>query len=221
MVIDKINEMLVKEEVERKVRVRSSKYNPSSFGRCFRYQVWNRQNKEVTNPIPHSTLLRFKVGTKMHEAIQALYPKECCEVEIDLADIKGFVDIVSCGQVIEIKSKNMFGFKLMKKSGYRVEDKETANILQVMFYAMVMECDSGVLLYIDTNTMETLEFELELKDWVGAVKEELEILRMFWNKAKDGLLPAPLPRAYGGKECKYCGFYDACQEEESKKRGEL
>ena len=69
-----IDDYLLAEQTQRAKKERSGLWSPSSFGRCFRYQFWNRKNEPQTNPPDLRALKIFKVGNIFHDFIQSMLP---------------------------------------------------------------------------------------------------------------------------------------------------
>ncbi len=102
---DLIDEALIKEEEIKSQRIRSGKFSPSSFGKCYRAQYWNRKNEPKSNPIDVSALRRFKVGNIIHQYAQSFFPNAQREVLVlNGVDMVGYADIVLENEVIDIKS---------------------------------------------------------------------------------------------------------------------
>ena len=203
-----IDNALLKEEEIKSTRIRSGKFSPSSFGRCYRMQYWNRKNEPKSNPVDVEALRRFKVGNIIHEYMQQFFPQAQKEVKIEVADdVIGFADIVLADEVVDIKSCRTFEFKLLVKPNYDIEVGKTTNCLQVMSYALFLNKPQGRLIFIEKDALDSTEFVLQTKDWKDRIEDELTILRGQWKKDE---LPSPNPRAYGGHEGKYCSYRDKC-----------
>ncbi len=210
---------LLKEQEEKNKRVRSGKFSPSSFGKCYRAQVFNRQNELQTNPPDAEALRRFKVGNIIHDYMQQFFPSAQREVKILIEDdIIGFADIVLDNEVVDIKSCRTYEFKTFSKEDYDISVGKTTNCLQVCSYALFLGKPQARLIFIEKDALDSKEFVLQVKDWKNQIEDELLILRGYW---KNGNLPPAAPRAYGGKECSYCNFRDKCEtiEKEEKKVG--
>jgi len=203
-----IDSALLKEQEEKSKRTRSGKFSPSSFGRCFRYQFWNRQNIEQTDPPDIEALRRFKVGNIIHQYAQSFFPQAQREVKILVEDdIIGFADIVLPDEVVDIKSCRSYEFKLMLKKDYDIKVSKLTNCLQATSYALFLQKPQARLVFIEKDALDSKEFVLKVEDWKEAIEDELEILRGHW---KNESLPAPSPRAYNGKEDNYCPYKTKC-----------
>jgi hypothetical protein len=207
-----IDNALLKEQEIKLKRVRSGKFSPSMFGRCYRAQFWNRLNEPQTNPPNAEALRRFKVGNIIHDYVQQFFPS-ATEIKIEVADdIIGFADIVLPDEVVDIKSCRSYEFKLMLKEDYDIKTAKFNNGLQVCSYAYFLGKPKARLIFIEKDELDSKEFPLVVADWKQAIDDELEILRGHWKKQE---LPKPLPRAYGGKECQYCNWLDKCKPKEA------
>jgi len=222
MIQEQIDQFLLAEESKKADRIRSGKFSPSSFGRCYRMQYWNRLNEPKTNPINAKTLRVFRIGSLIHQMIQNILKGQyLSEVKIETNEVLGFADLVNIDEVIDIKSVRSFQFKLMKgmkkkKYDFRTEKKE--NILQVTYYGKELVRKKGRLVFIDKDSLDIIEFEFEIAEFEKELQDELDILNGFWNKKQ---LPPPIPRCYNGKECSYCGYLDKCNQMKGEMNGNI
>lgn len=206
-----LNEYLTKQEESRKERIRSGKWSPSMFGRCYRAQWWNRKNEKPSDPVDVFTQRRFLVGKCFHDFIQKILPQETVEVKVEEDDVLGFADIAN-EIVIDIKSVSPFEYKYIEKEDYDVAKKKYHNVLQLMYYVSMLGKQVGQISFIDVGTFNIREFQFYLANWKDKINQELETLRKYWKEDK---LPPAEPRAFidnEGKsvECKYCQFRDKC-----------
>ena len=214
MIQQLIDNALIAEQEAKSKRIRSGKFSPSSFGRCYRMQFWNRKNVPQTNPPDVEALRRFKVGNIIHDYAQSFFPNAQREVKILVADdIIGFADIVLPDEVVDIKSCRTFEYKQMLKEDYDIKVSKLTNCLQVGSYAYFLSKPQARLIFIEKDALDSKEFIIKVSDLKQQIEDELEILRGHW---KNGTLPAPSPRAYGGKECNYCNYMNKCFELQGK-----
>jgi hypothetical protein len=210
MIIEKIDKFLLEEQEKSSKRIRSGLWSPSSFGRCFRYQYWNRLNEPITNPVDAKTLRVFSIGKLFHNFFQNILKGEHqCEVMIKTEDSLGYADLVSIDEVADIKSVKSYSFKLMKdkKKKFDFRADKMPEILQTTFYGKNLNKPKGRIIFVEKNNMDVIEFTFDIAEFIPMLDKELEILNNFWN-AK--VLPPNNPRCYGGNECSYCGFQDKC-----------
>ena len=220
---DTIDEALAEKQKEREQRIRSGAFSPSMFGRCYRAQIYNRQDVKHSNPVTARSLRIFKVGHLYHDFVQWFFHDAHTEVKCTNAegDVFGYADIVTEDSVVDIKSTHSFAFNHFKKDGYDVSKEKESNWLQVAWYSMSLGKERCRLVFVSRDDLRIKEFDMPTEKWFEAVLGELRVLRGFWEKSE---LPPPIPRAYGvdrktGKpnSCeKYCNFRDTCFKEQGK-----
>jgi hypothetical protein len=236
MNIQSIIDQSIKDEQEsRSGRVRSGKFSPSSFGRCFRNQYWNRADEPKTNPIDIRTFRVFKCGDLFHNFVKQQLRTRLItegyqeEVRIENDDCLGFADFVCNGFVGEIKSQHSHKFWYMtqqKNESEEVYNKRMIedikpNILQSCFYAWELEKQEFILIFLSKDDLSIMQFQYKTKDFVPILADEMKSLREYWTKQE---LPPAKPRCYWSKkeqcfkECEYCGWLDKCKEVEKMKK---
>ena len=201
----------IENQIEKdKSRKRSGKWNPSSFGRCFRLQYWSRKNKIPSNPPSLDTIKMFRIGNIVEDDLSSLLPKDCCQVKVDWEDVFGYADYVDSDDVVDFKTAGNWQWKKVTKLGYDIAFDNESYVLQVMSYAIILGKEHGHLLFIQKDTYATKLFSFKTEEWRDRVDSELFTLRNFWNQDK---LPPPQPRAYNGKDCNYCQYLNSCIEQ--------
>jgi hypothetical protein len=215
---------LIDKALERKGdRVRSGKYSPSSLGKCYRAQYWNRKNEPVSNPTKDRILRVFKAGNLFHTFVQdviiANNPEAKKEVLVETDDFKGYADLVLMDEVVDLKSQHSKAFWYRGKLEWKeLEPALFCNILQVVFYAYNLGKDRARLVFISKDDLCIQEYPINVGNYSLKLGEEIATLRDFW--AYEALPPAK-PRAYPDKEgkpaeCKYCSWADTCKKLENK-----
>lgn len=206
---------LIDEQLEPKEkRIRSGKWNPSKFGKCYRQQYWHRMDEPQTNPPDKRSMRVFKAGSLFHAFVQDLLIERGyqSEVLIETDDIKGFADLVGDDEVADIKSQHSKSFWYMTKTS-DIKSEKYDNWLQVMFYAIELGKKYARLVFISKDDLCIQEYREEVNDyWKKEVEKELTALRQFWSC---GVLPEAKPRLYpqkdgSFKECQYCNWLDKC-----------
>ena len=197
-------------------RVRSGKWNPSSFGMCFRQQYWNRKDETPSNPPDAQQIRVFAAGQLFHDFVQNLICptlNDGREVLIESDDVKGFADIVMDNEVIDIKSQHSKSFWYMNKKGGDIKKEKYANWLQVLYYARELGKKFGRLVFVSKDDLCIQEYVQPLDDyWLKQIDAELTALRYLWKKDE---LPPALPRCEPNAkgeywQCEYCKFKDRC-----------
>jgi CRISPR/Cas system-associated exonuclease Cas4 (RecB family) len=215
---DKIDLDLISKAKKNESRERSGKFGASSYGKCFRAQVMNRQNVKPSNPLTIDTLHMFEAGKLIHDYVQQYYPGQT-EIKVESEHFIGYADIVTDDAVIDIKSVNPayffhsgFGEKRKTFSVSEIDAvilrKKVMNILQVADYALQLCKPVIKLVYFSRDLsygIRAHEWSDQTANWEQAVKDEKDTLVKLWE-AKE--LPPKAPRLYDGKECQYCPYYD-------------
>lgn len=205
-----VDEALQEKQDERKDKPRSGKISPSSLGRCFRAQLFNRLNIPQSNPPNARTLRLFKAGDLFHDFVQGLVKSNEAEIEkeVDYKDIHGFADYVDKDCVLDFKSQRSDAFWHQKKKEYNIKEDKLSNWLQVACYANILNKPYCGLVFISKDDVCISEYIFEAKEFNKPLAVEFKTLRSLWDKKE---LPEGSPRAYGGKECKYCFHRDTCK----------
>ncbi len=218
MKVQTIIDERLKEENNKK-RERSGKISPSSLGRCYRYQIWYRDDVEPTNPPEIKDFRKFAIGNIIHEWIQEHFDKDNVEVLCETDDVKGYCDLVNDDTCIDIKSQNSRAFWYMKKESEDIYNAKKNNWLQVLFYSDFLNKEHIQLTFVSKDDGTMMEYTLNTKDHIQDLYDELAVLRKYWKDYKEtGKLPTAEARAYNGKECGFCIYKDKCKEIE--KQGE-
>jgi hypothetical protein len=206
-------------------RIRSGKFNPSSFGMCFRQQFWNRKDETPSNPPDAQQIRVFAAGQLFHDFVQgavlSLYDIHRIdaqfvlkEVLVESDDVKGFADIVMDNEVIDIKSQHSKSFWYMNKKGGDIKKEKYANWLQVLYYARELGKRFGRLVFVSKDDLCIQEYVQPLDEyWLKQIDAELTALRYLWKKDE---LPPASPRCEPNKageywQCEYCKFKDKCK----------
>ena len=160
----------------------------------------------------------FKVGSVFHDYVQTIligrHPEIKKEVQIETEDFKGFADLVTEEEVIDLKTQHSRAFHYMRKQDDFLKEK-LPNVLQVSWYAMQLEKPKARLVFISKDDLCIQEASFPIDSKIrGLVESEVCELRSFWDKDE---LPPATPRAYNGKDCQYCEFLDHCKEVEKGK----
>lgn len=205
--LQKIDEALAKKQAERATKERSGLWSPSSFGRCLRAQYWNRLNEPYSDKPDARSLRVFAVGDLFHDFVQQFVPTAQVEVECKWEDVSGRADVVDETAVYDIKSQHSKGFHYMRQAGYDIKKEKECNWLQLATYGMILHKPNIHLVIISKDDLLVNEYADITTHWIPKVIEELKNLRGYWDKKE---LPPCQPRAYGGKEGKYCNWRSKC-----------
>lgn len=212
---------LINDALKPKPRERSGKWNPSSFGMCYRQQYWNRKDEPKSNPPDERTLRVFEAGRIFENFVVGLLPKDQFQFQVlvETDDVKGYADIVSCNEAADCKSQHSKSFWWMQKKNADIKKEKYNNWLQVMYYAMMLKKEFGRLIFISKDDLCIKEYVQPLDDyWKERLTIELDMLKIYWTNQK---LPPAIPRCEPNKNgeywhCTYCGWKDKCDKIEGK-----
>jgi len=172
-------------------------------------------------PYDGNTLLKFHTGDLYHQllvnVLLGLRNVRVVASEVDMPNEKcnglvhGRADIIvsikgeNKLRIVDIKSINGYGFKKIQDNTERKED----HILQVQFYMYFFDIDKGSLLYINKDTQELFEVEVERDD--AKVECALEKFRQLKSKFENNEEP-PVPDTTSWKynKCQYCQYRTIC-----------
>jgi hypothetical protein len=123
--------------------------------------------------------------------------------------------------VYDLKTVHSGAFHYMKDD---ISESKKPNILQVMYYAKMLNKPKGALVFISKDDLCLKEYTFFLDKWEKAIDVELKMLRAAWLMwLKNETPPPAIPRAYTdskGKcqECKYCSWATLCGQIESRNK---
>jgi len=195
---------------KRAERIPSGKYKPSLYGACYRRQYWAKNNEPVTDPEDERGLRVFYAGNLFHEFVQQFFPKAEKEVLCETGYSKGFADLVTEDEVIDLKSQHSMSFWHMAKSTDIYKDKFN-NWLQVAFYAKELGKKFCRLVFISKDDLCIQEYVME------TAKIEPDLLLEVTKLVSIKELPPAQPRLYWKEktkqfgECSYCNFRTKCK----------
>jgi hypothetical protein len=233
-------QQLIDETLIRPDRERSGKWNPSSFGRCYRQQFWNRKNEPKSNPPDERDVRVMAAGQLFHDFVQNILCKKDDlvnywerEALVESEDVKGYADIVGENEVVDIKSQHSKSFWYMSKfKGEDIKKEKYANWLQVGYYARELGKKFMRLVFVSKDDLCIQEYVQPLDEyWLNEIDCELKMLRGLWI---DQILPSANPRCEPKTnkkkllennanpaeitywECQYCNWKDKCFKLEGK-----
>lgn len=141
----------------------------------------------------------FETADLLVEAEKKVYIKE--------PPIHGYIDLIIEWQgkktVGEVKTTKQEAFTLLKASGI----PRGYQLIQLLIYMKIEECDQGFMLYENKNTGEMLIMPVFMTgEHKRIVDEAFEWFQKVWENKELPLRPF----TKGSKECKYCPFKAHC-----------
>lgn len=208
------NQVLTKHDDKRTLRM-------SNIGKQELY-LWYLHNGYESEKMTSQTLMKFLYGHATEELVLALAELSGHTVtnkqgKAEVEGIKGSMDCVIDGVLIDVKTASPFGFKKFKEGSVRSDDP-FGYLDQLRGYAESLGKDEGGWLVIDkTNgalctNIESFKYDDDIKDRIKYLKCMVE----------DNISPekcfAPVPDGKSGNlklamQCSYCVYKRHCYPE--------
>jgi len=188
-------------------RTPSGKFNPSYLGQCHRKHFWKRKGAEPDTQPDARSFRVFECGHLFEHFVCQHIPAMQKQVVIETDDFKGFADIVSEDEVMDVKSINSKAFWWMDKDTYDITVEKRHNILQVIFYAKELKKPKARLVFVSKDDLCIREYGFFVEKWDSVLEAELKKLRLAWSA---DTLPDAEPQA--NWECRYCSFAEKCKQ---------
>ena len=210
MIQKKIDDYLKERNDKRGERVSSGKFKPSLFGACLRRQYWAKNGEPVTDPEDERGLRVFYAGQLFHDFVQQFFSEAEKEVLCETDYSKGFADLVTEDEVIDLKSQHSMAFWHMAKSEDIYKDKFN-NWLQVAFYATILGKKHCRLVFISKDDLCIQEYVMETEKIRPDLDKEIISLTQLVD------VPPAQPRLYWKEklkkfqECEWCGYKTKCK----------
>lgn len=202
--------------------------------KCHR-KLWYRQNRPNTSePIPGFTSLKFLTGDIKEELVLSLVEQtdhkvEGRQEEVEFEGVKGHIDAIIDGMVIDVKSANSRSMEKFKRHALERDDP-FGYLDQISLYAEALRDDPRV------TVKDEVAFLVADKELGHLVLDRYKLRERPWkdilSNIKETLAkPEPPPRFYqdepdgksGNKticmECRYCSFKEECWKDSNGGRG--
>lgn len=190
----------------------------SNIGKPCTRALWYEIKGNVKGePLSPETKLKFMVGDIV-EAVILYLAKEAGHTvtlqqkEIEIDGIRGHIDAVIDGELVDVKSTTSMGIKKFA-DGSLAEDDPFGYISQISGYANALGKKTGTFLAFDKSAGDLVTYtHYELEDTSKKIANVKEVL------AKDAPPPRPFDPAYDktagrkklGINCSYCSFKEHC-----------
>lgn len=198
----------------------------SSAGeKCIR-KLWFRENRpEEAEPLPGPTRLKFITGDIKEELIlslaeQAGHTVEARQEEVELEGVKGHVDGIIDGVIIDVKSANSRSMEKFRKHTLERDDP-FGYVDQISLYAEALKGDKRVR---DPSRVAFIAADKELghividtyeprkRDWKAVIQGIKDALRK--SEPPDRYYSDEAEGASGNRglcvQCRYCEFKQVC-----------
>lgn len=185
---------------------------------CERKLWYSINTPEAAAPLSASTRLKFLFGDILEEVVLFLARAAGHKVEkeqeaVHVSGVKGHIDAIVDGELVDVKSASTYSFKKFKEGGLKTDDA-FGYLHQLGAYLSAVGGKRGHFIAVD-KTLGNLT--LDTHD-----KSDVNYEELVEHKKKIIALPEPPPRAYQdeadgksgnrklGIACSYCSFKQTC-----------
>mgnify|MGYP005813874373 CR=1 FL=1 len=190
----------------------------SSIGKPDR-RVWMEVNgPKREEELPPDALMRFLYGSIIEELMLLLVRESGHHVtseqkEVTVNGVKGHLDCMIDGEVVDIKSASNFGFKKFK-NGFDNED-DFGYIGQLSGYVEAEQKQSGYFLAMNKATGDIALLEIDDLDIINAGKRIVSLRKTLNDNDKPEPCANPIAEGKSGNKqlariCRYCQFKFDC-----------
>lgn len=220
-----LNQAITRRQVTDTAERDNSKFRVSDAGKCRLMRFWKRQGKPAEKGIPIETLRAMQQGINVHEYIQTaiadLPGVEHLVTEHRLEDehrIGHFDLLLSLTSPLiddadpirhvlcDIKSKGSKQWHYFDRDG---RQSDVTHVYQLTSYWLMakdqMPIDACTLVYINRDTLEMHENDVNVAYWAKEVESDWNLLINAWERQE---APEPCPATH--YECRYCPYYQEC-----------
>jgi len=205
-------QQLINQEVRQREKRLPRHWSPSKLGSCLCGVYLERMGVEPDEEFDDRTLRVFSVGKLFEEWLVGVLKKTDAKFDTQVPcempeyDAFGYADLVvenGSKIVYEVKSKNSRAFWYMDK---KKEGPNRQHAMQLWYYLESLKVDEGRILYLEKDTLTTLEYVIRRddEDLRKEVIGELELLNRAW---KEKVAP---PYAEEGWQKDYCRWHKKC-----------
>jgi len=200
----------------------------SNIGKPSR-QLWYDLNAEqIPQQLASSTLIKFLYGHLLEELVLFFVKMAGHEVTseqktVEVEGIKGHMDCVIDGEVVDIKTTSGFAFKKFKE-GTLTNDDPFGYISQLAGYEHSEGTSNGGFLALNKETGELALFKPDEFDKPNIVSSIKNVKKTIKKKTPPAFCYSPVPEGKGGnfklaRGCTYCRHKVECHKESNNGKG--
>jgi len=212
----------IMDAVRKQLWVSSAQRNPalrmSNIGKpCSRSLWFEIKSDEQPEPLSPQTKLKFMMGDIV-EAFILYLAKEAGHAvtdqqkEIEIDGIKGHLDAVIDGELVDVKSASSFGMKKFKDGSLK-DDDPFGYISQISGYANALGKERGTFLAFDKSSGELCTYtHEEIENSSDRIAKLKDVMSKDHPPERpfEPVLDKQSGRKKLGINCSYCSFKDAC-----------
>ena len=203
-------------QVLSEVRDTTGKIRLSSIGKKDR-QLWYDYNGYEKEPLPTATKIKFLLGHIIEELTlflvrEAGHEVTKCQEEVNVGGVKGHIDAVIDGELVDVKSASPYGFRKFFNNSL-FNDDPFGYIYQISSYAKAMGKDRGYFLAVDKSNGFMTLMKTDVTD-IEPEKRIRELKALLKTKNPPEKCYKEIEEANGNKKlaigCKFCDFKKIC-----------
>lgn len=192
---------------------------------CSRKLWYSINQHEDAEPVGGPARFKFLYGDLLEELVlflaeQAGHRVEAAQEEVDINGVKGHIDCIIDGRLVDVKSASPFGFKKFESNGL-VSDDPFGYLGQINAYYYALKDDPRIT---DKGIVSFLAIEKVLGKLCldSYITNEVNYDELVTDRRSELALSGPPDRAYGDVEdgksgnrklsvaCSYCPFKRTC-----------
>ncbi len=221
---------VVREEIERFLSPyegERKRLRLSAIGRTDR-KLWYEVNDPVPRKVSPALRMRFFYGHLLEALLLYLVTEAGHEVEdrqkeVELEGVKGHIDAVIDGALVDVKSASDYGFKKFKQNTLESNDP-FGYISQISAYMEALDLDEGGFLAINKNSGEICMMQVDELMLINASDRVKHLKKMVKRKNVPDRCFDPVPDGASGnmiltKDCLFCDYKDRCWQDTNDSEG--
>ena len=219
---------------ERKI----TEFYPSDLTFLCKRNIYYKYTHPEIKDIPDALRI-FKIGTLIHEYIQKIFGEEREEFEVinieapvrryyivdgKRIQLRGRADVILMANdelfVVELKSmRPQYFYDYRKKSMVRdqpfrwMKGVKDDHKMQIQWYMKNLRINWGYVIYYEKVGLQEKIYEIDLDDY-DPTNDVSSIAKVIYRALRDGKIPKPERKHWGGKICNYCKYHNVCKEDE-------
>ena len=200
----------------------------SNLGKPLR-QLWYDINREdVPTSTDKALPIKFLYGHLLEEVVLLLVRLSKHEVtdeqkEINVDGVKGHIDCIIDGEVVDVKTTSGFGFKKFKE-GRLPEDDPFGYMAQLSAYEEAIGTSKGAFLVMNKESGELLLYQPNNKDKINVSERITKVKESLDKDTPPERCFSPVPDGKSGnmklaRQCNYCIHKHECFKDMNGGRG--
>jgi|TARA_B110000285_G_scaffold42711_1_gene47387 hypothetical protein len=183
-------------------------------------QLWYDYNGYDKEPLSTATRIKFLLGHIIEELTlflvrEAGHEVTMCQEEVKVNGVKGHIDAMIDGELVDVKSASPYGFRKFHNGSLKNDDP-FGYIYQISSYAKALKKDAGYFLAVDKSNGFMTLLKTDVTD-VNPEERIDQLRKTLSDKEPPEKCYQPTEEANGNKKlaigCKFCDFKKICWED--------